>query len=88
MFQLRAYMYQARNLPVVDWNCSPTLRARVKIDNFCRSTQTMFESSNPMWEETLVINNIQIQGSAEKAFLEPPTIYIDFLDKSKPVRNS
>lgn len=85
VFQMRAYMYQARSLIGSDASGLSDPFARVVIGEYCRTTQVIDETLSPTWDELLVFDEVLIYGTKEEIKKDPPTIIIEVFDQDKVV---
>ncbi|XP_019631945.1 PREDICTED: myoferlin-like [Branchiostoma belcheri] len=92
VYQLRCYLYQGRDLPVMDEeslagdllggnkdvSCDPF--CRVSFLNHTALTEIKRYTLNPTWDQTLIIDNIQIHADPDKLAEDPPIIFTSVLD--------
>lgn len=83
MFQIRAYLYQARSLIGSDASGLSDPYAVVYVGEFARSTQVIEETLSPTWDEVLVFDEILLYGMKEDIIKSPPTIVIEIYDQDK-----
>ena len=79
-FQLRAYLFQARNLIGSDDSGLSDPFARVIFGTHCKSTQVQNETLNPMWDQTLCFDDVVLYGPMEHILKDPPVILVEFFD--------
>uniref|UniRef100_A0A4W3IWB7 Fer-1-like protein 6 n=1 Tax=Callorhinchus milii TaxID=7868 RepID=A0A4W3IWB7_CALMI len=97
-FQLRAHMYQARSLLAADETGLSDPFARVTFSTYCQSTkvgenriqmkcncifQIFNETCSPRWEETLLFDDILIEGSREEFQKHPIAVSIEVFDHDR-----
>ncbi|EDV22852.1 uncharacterized protein TRIADDRAFT_28445, partial [Trichoplax adhaerens] len=82
-FQLRAYIYQARDLLAGDSNGLSDPFARVAFLNMSQETETISMTLCPTWDQTLIFDNVEIFGNTEDIMLNPPPIVIEIFDYDK-----
>ncbi|XP_076803747.1 otoferlin-like isoform X4 [Clavelina lepadiformis] len=80
-FELRAHMYQARNLLAADESGLSDPFAKVIFSIHTDTTQLIEETLNPTWDQTLIIPNLTLFGRAEELRDDPPIIIIEVFDK-------
>eukprot|EP00058_Branchiostoma_floridae_P023452 XP_002608942.1 hypothetical protein BRAFLDRAFT_85483 [Branchiostoma floridae] len=94
VYQLRCYLYQGRDLPVMDEetvagdllggggnkdvSCDPF--CRVCFLNHTALTEIKRYTLNPTWDQTLIIDNIRIHADPDKLAEDPPIIFTSVLD--------
>ncbi|KAJ1523524.1 hypothetical protein ONE63_001375 [Megalurothrips usitatus] len=83
VFQMRAYMYQARSLIGSDASGLSDPFARVVIGEYCRTTQVIDETLSPTWDELLVFDEVLIYGTREEIKKDPPTVIVEIFDQDK-----
>ncbi|XP_042202932.1 fer-1-like protein 4 [Callorhinchus milii] len=82
-FQLRAHMYQARSLLAADETGLSDPFARVTFSTYCQSTKIFNETCSPRWEETLLFDDILIEGSREEFQKHPIAVSIEVFDHDR-----
>ncbi|XP_064115112.1 myoferlin-like [Macrobrachium nipponense] len=79
-YQLRAHIYQARDLPAGD---KTGLSDPYAVVCFCNSTQQTDKRSAtlcPTWDETLIFDDVKLSGSVGTTETQPPDIVIEIFD--------
>lgn len=85
VFQMRAHMYQARQLIGSDASGLSDPYACVTFGDQSVSTQVIDETLSPTWDEMLIIKEVEMFGLMEEIFDDPPTIVVEIFDKDKVV---
>ena len=67
-FQLRAYIYQARDILRGDRFSFSDPYLEINFDNYSGTSATLQDTSSPVWNQTIIIPNIWLYG--ENAFIE------------------
>ncbi|XP_068709292.1 myoferlin-like isoform X2 [Montipora foliosa] len=80
-FQLRAYIYQARDLLAADADGFSDPYARVVFGTQSQVTETLARTICPTWDQTLIFENVQIYGGIDKVVNNPPEVIIELFDK-------
>ncbi|XP_066141603.1 otoferlin-like isoform X2 [Euwallacea fornicatus] len=83
IFQLRAYIYQARSLIGSDASGLSDPFARIIAGEFCKTTQVIEETLSPTWDELLIFEEILIFGTANEIKEDPPSIVVEIFDQDK-----
>ncbi|XP_076441089.1 otoferlin-like [Babylonia areolata] len=83
VFQLRAHMYQARQLIGSDASGLSDPYACVTFGDQSVSTQVIDETLSPTWDEMLIVKEVEMFGTMEEIFEDPPTIVVEIFDKDK-----
>ncbi|XP_066944947.1 myoferlin-like isoform X4 [Macrobrachium rosenbergii] len=79
-YQLRAHIYQARDLPAGD---KTGLSDPYAVVSFCNSTQQTDKRSAtlcPTWDETLIFDDVKLSGSVGTTETQPPDIVVEIFD--------
>lgn len=79
-FQLRAYLFQARNLIGSDNTGLSDPFARVIIYNQCQETHVIDATLSPAWDQTLVFKDVIIHGSLDMILNTPPIVMVEIFD--------
>jgi Ca2+-dependent lipid-binding protein len=79
-YQLRAYMYQAKNLIAADDNGLSDPFAQVAFLNHSGDTVRQEATLSPAWDQTLILDGIEIPGDPDVLKLQPPDITIEVFD--------
>lgn len=83
MFQIRAYLYQARSLIGSDASGLSDPYAVVYATEFARTTRVIEETLSPTWDEVLVFDEILLYGTKEDIVRNPLAIVIEIYDQDK-----
>ena len=79
-YQLRAHIFQGRGLVGSDSTGLSDPFARVIFANQCLSTQVIYESVCPYWDEQLVFDDIKLHGSDANIKAYPPKVVVEVFD--------
>lgn len=80
-YQLRAYIYQARDLLASDADGFSDPYARIAFGTQSQVTEILARTICPTWDQTLIFENVQIYGSIDKVARNPPEVIIELFDK-------
>ncbi|KAI8430628.1 hypothetical protein MSG28_000832 [Choristoneura fumiferana] len=81
IFQMRAYIYQARSLIGSDSSGLSDPFAKVIIGSSTATTQVIDETLSPTWDELLLFEDILLYSTIEQIRADPPTIVIEIFDQ-------
>ena len=70
----------ARNLIGADGSGLSDPFARVIFNKHCKVSRIIDESISPVWDETLIIDNIEISGFMECIAKHPPDVVVELYD--------
>ncbi|KAK3744089.1 hypothetical protein RRG08_018716 [Elysia crispata] len=79
-YQLRAYIYQARDVIAADDSGLSDPFARVSFITHSMSTETMKKTLSPTWDQTLIFGEIEIFGDPKALEASAPEAYIELFD--------
>ncbi|KAK3589425.1 hypothetical protein CHS0354_020754 [Potamilus streckersoni] len=79
-YQLRAYVYQARDLLAGDESGLSDPYATVSFLTQSRRTENIKQSLCPTWDQTLIFEEVEIHGDPRGIEAQAPDIYIEFYD--------
>ncbi|XP_064602895.1 myoferlin-like isoform X2 [Liolophura sinensis] len=79
-YQLRAYIYQARNLLAGDNTGLSDPFARVSFLTQSMVTEKVEKTLCPTWDQTLIFEEIQIYGDPRTLEASPPDIFLEIFD--------
>ncbi|CAL1540078.1 unnamed protein product [Lymnaea stagnalis] len=82
-FQLRAHMYQARQLIGSDASGLSDPFARIAFADQSMATQVIEQTLSPTWDEMLILTEVQMYGVMEEIVDDPPTIVVEIFDQDK-----
>ena len=84
--QLRAYVFHGRGLIGSDDTGLSDPFIRVIVGDACRSTQVISETLCPVWNETLVFDDVIVYGDTESILRHPPKVMVECFDYDYIVR--
>lgn len=79
-YQLRAYVYQARDILAMDDSGLSDPFARVSFLTQSLRTENIKKSLCPTWDQTLIFEEIEIHGDPRAIEAQPPDIYVELFD--------
>lgn len=79
-YQLRAYIYQARDILAMDDTGLSDPFARVSFLTQSLRTENIKKSLCPTWDQTLIFGEIEIEGNPANIEAQPPDICIELFD--------
>ena len=85
-YQLRAYLYQARGVLGADPSGYSDPYARVVFGNGSGITPVIKKSCSPMWDTTVVLDNVELCG--DEITSNPPFLVVEIFDEDKLVSST
>uniref|UniRef100_A0A674K6E9 Myoferlin n=1 Tax=Terrapene triunguis TaxID=2587831 RepID=A0A674K6E9_9SAUR len=82
-YHLRCYIYQARNLIALDKDSFSDPYAHVSFLHQSKTTEIIHATLNPMWDQTLIFNEIEIYGDPQTVVQNPPNVVIELFDNDQ-----
>ncbi|EDO36866.1 predicted protein, partial [Nematostella vectensis] len=82
-FQLRVYLFQASDLLAADSDGLADPYARVVFQKQSQTTCTKYHTLCPMWDQTLIFEDVMIYRTQELVVESPPKIVIELFDKDQ-----
>ncbi|XP_066495742.1 fer-1-like protein 5 [Tiliqua scincoides] len=79
-YQLRCYIFQARDLAGSPTKSSADPLAHVSFVHMSQCTRTHYSTLHPCWDETLIFENILIYGHPEATERDPPIVALEIFD--------
>ncbi|XP_063717173.1 dysferlin-like isoform X4 [Symsagittifera roscoffensis] len=79
-YEMRAYIYQARDLLSSDDDGYSDPFCRVVIGNRSQKTTTQKLTVNPTWNQTLLFKNLEFYDSPEHLAEHPPPVVVEIFD--------
>ncbi|BFY97443.1 hypothetical protein BsWGS_00482 [Bradybaena similaris] len=79
-YQLRAYIYQARDLLAADDTGLSDPFVRVAFMTQSMVTEKQKKTLSPTWDQTLIFSEVEIYGNPSVLEVTPPEIYIELFD--------
>ncbi|XP_067908724.1 myoferlin-like [Heterodontus francisci] len=83
IYHLRCYIYQARAIVAMDKDSFSDPYAHVSFLHQSKTTEVVKSTLNPTWDQTLIINDIDIYGSPETLIKNPPNVMIEMYDEDQ-----
>ena len=80
-YQLRAYLYQARDMYSSDKSGLSDPYAVMSFGRYSTRSRIIKESVCPTWDQTMLINQIRMYGDPPSVLETPPPVVIEFYDK-------
>ncbi|XP_028412829.1 myoferlin-like isoform X1 [Dendronephthya gigantea] len=80
-YQLRAYVYQARDMIPSDSSGLSDPYVRVSFGNSSQATEILMQTLCPTWDQTLIFENVPIYGNIEGVQGDPPHVVLEFFDR-------
>ena len=85
-YQLRAYIYQARDLFSADPSGLSDPYARVVFSRQSQRTKILNETLCPTWDQTLVFEEVEFYGNPTMLAESPPIVVVELFDYDTVVR--
>ncbi|CAB1341783.1 unnamed protein product [Coregonus sp. 'balchen'] len=82
-YHLRVYVYQARNLIAMDRDSFSDPYAHVSFLHVSKTTEVIRATLNPIWDQTLIFNDIEIYGDPQTIALNPPNVVLELYDSDQ-----
>lgn len=79
-YQLRAYLYQARDLISEDASGLSDPYAKIIYGNQSKATKIIPETLCPTWDQTIILDGIEIWGCPEEVSQHPPSVVLELFD--------
>ena len=79
-YQLRAYIYQARDLFSADPSGLSDPYARVVFSRQSQRTKILNETLCPTWDQTLVFEEVEFYGNPTMLAESPPIVVVELFD--------
>ncbi|KAG7462453.1 hypothetical protein MATL_G00185020 [Megalops atlanticus] len=83
MYHLRVYVYQARNLIAMDKDSFSDPYAHVSFLHVSKTTEIIKSTLNPIWDQTLIFNHIEIYGDPQTLAHNPPSVFLEVYDSDQ-----
>nr|XP_032646241.1 fer-1-like protein 5 [Chelonoidis abingdonii] len=80
-YQLRCYIYQARDLTPSDGRSSSDPYAHVSFLHRSQRTQTLTATLSPSWDQTLIFDHILIYGDPQATRQDPPLVVLELFGR-------
>ncbi|XP_014671407.1 PREDICTED: dysferlin-like [Priapulus caudatus] len=82
-YQLRAYVYQARDLDAGDTRGTSDPYAQVSFLGCSQSTEMVRKTVSPTWDQTLIFEEMSLYDSPDSMRTSPPSIIVEIFDFNK-----
>ncbi|CAF3639300.1 unnamed protein product [Adineta steineri] len=82
-YELRVYIYQARNLLSMDYDSFSDPYAQIGFINQSQRTEIIQKTLCPTWDQTLIFSNVELYGEPDEIHHNPPNISIELFDKDE-----
>ncbi|XP_057307144.1 myoferlin-like [Hydractinia symbiolongicarpus] len=82
-WQLRSYLYQARDILGLDSEGVSDAYAKVCFQNVSENTRVVKETLCPDWDQTLLFEDMSLFGSPKVIAENPPYVTIELFDKDR-----
>ncbi|VDL89995.1 unnamed protein product [Schistocephalus solidus] len=79
-WQLRAYIFQARNLLAGDQTGLSDPYVRVNFVTQSQKSERLEKTLCPQWDQTLIFEDLQLHGSPDSIMASPPPVTIEIFD--------
>lgn len=85
-YQLRAYLYQARDMYGSDRSGLSDPYAIISLSRYSSRSRVVKADVCPTWDQTIIISNIRIFGATQSIEECPPPVVLEFFDEDQLVR--
>ncbi|XP_064383023.1 myoferlin-like isoform X2 [Halichondria panicea] len=82
-YQLRAYLYQARDMFSSDKSGLSDPYAIMAFGRYSTRSRIIKESVCPTWDQTMLINHIRMFGDPQSILDSPPPVTVEFFDRDQ-----
>ncbi|CAF0934963.1 unnamed protein product [Rotaria sordida] len=82
-YELRVYIYQARNLLSMDHDSFSDPYAQIGFINQSQRTEVIQKSLCPTWDQTLIFSSVELYGEPDEIHHDPPNVLIELFDKDQ-----
>ncbi|XP_061795182.1 myoferlin isoform X1 [Nerophis lumbriciformis] len=83
LYQLRVYVYQARNLCAMDKDSFSDPYAHVSFLHLSKTTEVINATLNPTWDQSLIFEDVEIYGDPQTIAHNPPDVVLELYDSDK-----
>ena len=84
-YQLRAYLYQAKDMYGSDRSGLSDPYAIISLSHYSSRSRVVKADVCPTWDQTIIISNIKIFGATKLVEECPPPVVLEFFDEDKVV---
>ena len=84
-YQLRAYLYQARDMYGSDRSGLSDPYAVISLNRYSSRSRVVKADVCPTWDQTVIIGNIKTFGPIQSVEECPPPVVLEFFDEDKVV---
>jgi hypothetical protein len=82
-YQFNAYIYQARDLHASDESGLSDPYLYVALGRYSQKSRVMKQTVCPIWDQTLVFEDVFLFGTPDAVLASPPLVTMDFFDKDQ-----
>ncbi|XP_054030877.1 fer-1-like protein 5 [Dryobates pubescens] len=86
-FQLRCYIFQALELAPPGTKTTADPVAHVSFVHVSQSTRALPGTLDPLWDQTLLLQRVQLYGDPRRVRDEPPAVVVEIFDQEGGVRH-
>uniref|UniRef100_A0A671LQ91 Myoferlin-like n=1 Tax=Sinocyclocheilus anshuiensis TaxID=1608454 RepID=A0A671LQ91_9TELE len=83
IYHLRVYVYQAKNLLPMDKDSFSDPYVHVSFLHVSKTTEIVKSSLNPIWDQTLIFDDIEIYGDPQTIAHNPPSVVLEVYDNDQ-----
>lgn len=84
-YQLRVYLYQARDMYGSDRSGLSDPYAIISLSRYSSHSRVVKEDVCPTWDQTIIISSIRIFGTTQSVKECPPPVVLEFFDEDQVV---
>ncbi|KAM6956281.1 myoferlin [Aplochiton taeniatus] len=83
LYHLRVYVYQARSLTAMDKDSFSDPYAHVSFLHVSKTTEVIRATLNPTWDQTLILEDVEIYGDPQTIAQNPPNVVLELFDSDQ-----